>query len=162
MGTSLFLSLLIFRGIQAGGQPEENRLFCYGGRLTQETRAALERMNRDFHGAKDVWSMDSRRVLIEDRNGLILEYQYSGSTLWLNRKPLVSRIRALNFEFRDEWGNLLTHRSGNCGRVQTIACVLRLTTHPTEVYVNSRTALPWNRNRSRGMEEPQIAFGRPD
>ncbi len=162
LGTFLILSLLIGRGIQAGGQPEEIPLNCYGGRLSSGTRAALNRMNHDFHEAKDVWSIGSKRVLIEDRNGRVLEYRCSGSTLWLNRQPVISRVRALNFEFRDEWGGLLTHRSVNCGRVHTIVSTLRLQDRPSEVFVISRTALPWNGNSGRDADTAQIAFRQSD
>jgi hypothetical protein len=171
LGVSLIVTLLIGRGIQAGGRTEDIPLYCYGGKLPAETRAALEGMNRDFHEAREVWSIGSRRVLIEDRNGAAREYQYEGSTLWLNRRPLVSRIRALNFEFRDEWGNLLTHRGGNCGRVRTIVTTVRLpdqsifsllkvrpADHPSEVFVNSRAALPWKPDRPAGMEPSRVAF----
>jgi hypothetical protein len=162
LGISLALSFLLGRGIQTAGRPEEILLHCYGGRLPSETQAALEKMNLDFHDARDVLSIGSRCVLIEDRNGFIREYQYSGSTLWLNREPVLSRVSALNFEFRDEWGNLLTHRSGNCGLVHTIGCTLRLADRPSETFVNSRTALPLNRNHTRGMETSQVAFRQPD
>jgi hypothetical protein len=171
LGVSLIVTFLIGRGIQAGGRMEEVPLQCYGGRLPAETRAALEGMNRDFHEAKDVWSIGSRRVLIEDRTGAAREYRYEGSTLWLNRQPLVSRIRALNFEFRDEWGNLLTHRSGNCGRVRSIVTTvrfadqsifsslkIRLAESPSEVFVKSRAALPWKPDRPADMEPSQVAF----
>jgi hypothetical protein len=158
LGASLIAALLIGRGIQAGGRMEEVPIHCYGGKLPEATREALEGMNRDFHGAREVWSIGSRRVLIEDSTGAAREYQYRGSTLWLNRQPLVSRIRAMHFEFRDEWGNLLTHRTGNCGRVRTIVTTIRLADRPSELFVNSRAALAFESKRPAETETPQVAF----
>ena len=162
LAAGLILANLAVRGIQAGGRQEEIPIHCYGGMLSPGTRAALAGMNRDFHDAREVWSIGSRRVLIEDGKGAAREYYYSGSTLWLNRQPLVSRVRSLHFEFRDEWGNLLTHRSGNCVRVHTIVTTLRFTDRPSEIFVNSRTTLPLKRSRPEPPARLRIAYGRPE
>jgi hypothetical protein len=155
---ALALSLLVWRGIRAGGRPEEMPIHCYGGNLSAETRSALESMNRDLHDAKDVLAIASQGVLIEDRFGRVREYRYSGSMLCVDTRPLVSGVNALHFEYRDQWGNLLTHRSDNCGFVQTIAYTVRLVDRSSEVFVNSRTAVPDNRNHPREADQTRVAF----
>jgi hypothetical protein len=157
-GLALALSLLVWRGIRAGGSPEEMPIHCYGGNLSAETRSALESMNRDLHDAHDVLVMGSQGVLIEDRFGRVREYRFSGSVLCVNSRPLVSGVNALHFEYRDQWGNLLTLRSDNCGFVQTIAYTVRLEDPPSEVFVNSRTAVPCNRAYPRGSDHIRVAF----
>ena len=156
-GLALALSLLVWRGIRAGGRPEEMPIHCYGGNLSAETRSALEGMNRDLHDANDVLAIGSQGVLIEDRSGRVREYRCSGSVLYVNNRLLVSGVNAFHFEYRDQWGNLLTHRSDNCGFVQTIAYTVRLEDHPSEVFVNSRTTVPCNRNHPREEDQTRVA-----
>jgi hypothetical protein len=78
--------------------------------------------------------------------------------LCVDTRPLVSGVNALHFEYRDQWGNLLTHRSDNCGFVQTIAYTVRLVDRSSEVFVNSRTAVPCNRNHPREADQTRVAF----
>jgi hypothetical protein len=156
-GLSLALSLMVWRGIRAGGRPDEMPIHCYGGSLSSETRSALEGMNRDLHDAKDVLSIGSRDVFILDRSGRVREYSFDGSDLCVDRRPIVSGVNALYFEYRDQWGNLLTHRKENCVFVQTIAYTLRLQDHPSEVFVNSRTAVPYNRDHKQDSDQTRLA-----
>jgi hypothetical protein len=157
-GLVLTLSLLIWRGIRAGGTPEEIPIYCYGGNLSSGTRSALQSMNRDLHDARGVLAIGSRGVLIEDRSGRMKEYRCSGSMLFADGVPLVSGVNALHFEYRDEWGNLLTHRSGNCGVVRIIAYTVRLEDRSSEMFINSKTTVPYNQGRSTGPDPSRVAF----
>jgi hypothetical protein len=157
-GLALALSLLIWRGTRADGRPEEISLHCYGGNPSSEARSALESMNRDLHDAKDVMTIASQCVIIKDRFGRVREYHFSDSMLCLDGRPLVSGLNALHFEYRDQWGNLLTHRNDNCRFVRTIAYTVRLADYPAEVFVNSRTTVPHNQDHSNGSDQARVTF----
>jgi hypothetical protein len=159
-GAALVLCLMVWRGTRAGGRTEETPIHSYGERLNPEARTALEVMNRELRNARDVLEIGSQRVLIENPSRKMNEYHFSGSTLWLNQQPVILNVNAFNFEFRDERGNLLTHRSENTGCVRTIAYTIRIQSRRAEVFANSRTAVPSNQGHPRDLRPAQVAFAR--
>jgi hypothetical protein len=159
-GTLLILSFLVLKGSRVVGQTGTDPIACYGGSLSPQNRSALERMNRELREARDVLEIGSRRVLILDGQGRVSEYRFSDSALWKDESPFVTGVLAFHFEFRDEWGNLLTHRSENCECVRSAAYTVRINDRRSEVFAVSKTNLPFNESHQDDFVSSSLAAAR--
>ncbi len=148
-GILLILALLLVRGNRAEGRTEAGAVHCYGGRLSTEALSSLEVLNHDLREACDVLEMGTQQVKIADEKGAVREYQFLDSTLWREGQPLMSGIGSFCFEFRDEWGNLLTVRRQNCDGVQSIGYTFRIQSRSTEIFVRSQKGISHNATQEK-------------
>jgi len=55
----------------------------------------------------------------------IVDYKYEYETIWYNGDPLIRGITSFHFEYRDIYGNLLTHFNQDYKSVTTIGYLIR-------------------------------------
>jgi hypothetical protein len=143
-GTALVILLVLLRVNLAAERAGTGAIHCYGGRLSDTDRSALESLNKDLLNAADVVNIEAQGIRILGRSGKTSEYRMFRGTLCLNGEPVLDGIRSFYFEFRDGEGCLLTLRSQNCGYVRSVGYTFRMSTRRSEITIQSGSEMPFH------------------
>jgi len=86
--------------------------------ILPKIRMDLEHMDRIINAQSDYLS-----ILTFDDN--IIDYKYEYETIWYNGDPLITGVKSFHFEYRDIYGNLLTHFNQDYKSITTIGYLIR-------------------------------------
>jgi hypothetical protein len=143
-GTAAVILLVLLRVNLAAERVSTDTIHCYGGRLSEADRSALESLNDDLRNASDVESIEAQGIRILSRSGKLKEYRLIRGALRRDGEPVLKGIRSFHFEFRDGGGGLLTLRRQNCGYVRSVGYTLRMKIRRSEVTVQSGSEMPFH------------------
>jgi|GEM_PF-794163 len=139
----LFFGLFVWVGFQNVDGQENPSIKGYGGRLPEKTRTVLERMNEEIRNTKGIIDARSERIRFLSKSQDVKEYCFAYGILWYNDIPVISDVQFFRFEYRDEFGNLLTRVQNHLLSVTTIVYTLRMGYGNKEVRVSSRLKIPF-------------------
>jgi hypothetical protein len=116
----------------------------YGGRMPDEVGTALKRMVDDVGSAYRIVQAEVNVLSVTGPSGEIRTYRFDGETLWQNDNPMVSGVCAFHFEYRDQWGNLLTQGGNDTRSIETVGYAIRILRHRREIASGSKVEVTQN------------------
>ena len=123
----LILAVLFF-GLESRGDAWSGggMLDVLGGRLPQKAAIELERINAEIMAAKAILQAETGVIRILDAQDQVRRFAYQNGTLWADGRPVLLNLNRFHFEFRDEYGNLLTHSNTRRSEIKTVIYMLNL------------------------------------
>ncbi len=119
----LFIALFVWLGNRSIdnsdiGSPDHNKVSKKNSVILPNIRMDIEHMDRIINAKSDYLS-----ILTFDN--YIIDYKYEYETIWYNGDPIISGVKSFHFEYRDIYGNLLTHFNQDYKSITTIGYLIR-------------------------------------
>ncbi len=140
IGVVLGVSVLWMENL-ANNQTETRSCHGYGGRLMPDVRIVLGQMENDVIHARNLLQAQPNRLSFVGAQGKIRTYRFAHETVWQDDEPLVSNVRSFHFEFRDQWGNLMTQYENDSAGIETIGYTICVVHNGNEVMAGGKMIL---------------------
>jgi hypothetical protein len=112
---------------------EANTVKGYGGSLPVEVQSIFQGITGDLAEANNIETAKPRRISIVDKAGTKRIYWFNHETVWRDGDPVISHVRSFHFEYRDQWGNLLTQSDRDPGSIESVGVAIRIATRGREI-----------------------------
>jgi hypothetical protein len=120
---------------------ESSSLKGYGGNLPAEVQSVIQEMAGNLAQAQRIETAQPRCIEITDKTGTRRTYGFDHDAVWRDGNPVIGNVRSFHFEYRDQWGNLLTRSDSDPGSIRSVGLAIRITDHGRDIAASIKVAL---------------------
>lgn len=109
--------------------------------VTEQNRVLSVLENDIEHITRIICAESDHLSLLTSANNII-DYKYEYEAIWYNGIPLIKGVKSFHFEYRDTYGNLLTHLNHNYNLIESIGCFVRKDNGKREIIYKKKIDMP--------------------
>ncbi|MFO7891989.1 MAG: hypothetical protein R6V04_16805 [bacterium] len=142
--SGLIILLIIGFFVWMGNKGIDNNHFDKINYSSESTRknSMLLKMEKDFESIDRILYATSDHLSIFTTDNEIVNYKYEHEAIWHNGEPLIREVKSFHFEYRDIYGNLLTHFTRNYTSIETIGFIVRKESKKQKTIYTSMVSVP--------------------